>query len=33
MTTHVEFEQTWKDCLDSIGQACKALRHLPSANS
>ena len=26
VTNHVEFEQTWKVCTESIGQACKALR-------
>ena len=25
-TTRCEFENTWKSCVDSIGQACKALR-------
>ena len=27
-TSHVEFEATWKDCVDSIGQACKRLRNI-----
>jgi len=26
MTSHVEFEKTWKDCIESIGQSCKSAR-------
>ena len=26
LTTQIEFEQIWKNCVESIGQACKAAR-------
>ena len=26
LTSRIEFEQTWKNCIESIGQACKAAR-------
>ena len=30
--TNIEFEATWKNCIESIGQACKAMRSSQTCN-